>query len=71
MTTRRPPPDDRPSGNGYGRLPAGVPGPGQDPFDAQRARLAAFWALVLRRFRAYAHGGGETAADQNGRQEGG
>jgi len=51
MTTTPPAPDDRPAANGQ---PAGADGRGEDPLEARRARLAGFWALVLRRFRTYA-----------------
>ena len=43
---------------------------GEDPLEAKRARLAALWALVLGRFRAYAHGNGATTAERNGHEEG-
>ena len=46
--------DDRQGGNGQ-RLPEEAGGfPGDDPLEARWARLAAFWALVLRRFHDYA-----------------
>jgi hypothetical protein len=32
-----------------------------DPLDAQRVRLANFWALVLERFRDFAHRHGDAA----------
>jgi hypothetical protein len=34
-----------------------------DRLDARQAGLASFWALVLRRFRDYAHG---TSDEENG-----
>ena len=69
MTAGLPVPDDRQRGNGQ-PPPAGVPGlPGGDPFDARRASLAAFWALVLRRFRDYAHRIGGPAAGQEPHRE--
>ena len=43
---------------------------GEDPLEAKRVRLAALWALVLGRFRAYAHGNGAATADRNGHEEG-
>jgi hypothetical protein len=68
MTTRPPAPD-------AGRLARAArfpvsPGPGEDPFEAQCARLASFWALVLRRFRAYAHRSGAVTADRDDLEEG-
>jgi hypothetical protein len=75
MMTRRPAPGDRRLGhcqdgngqpgpaNGAGRL-------GDDPLGAQRARLASFWALVLRRFRSYAQGSSEAAANRERHEEG-
>ena len=53
----------------------GPPAPGDqapgndDPLEAQRARLASFWALVLRRFRAYAQRS-SAIADRDRQQEG-
>ena len=67
--TRPPAPGDRPAGNGQ-RGSAGSAGrPGEDLLEAQRARLAGLWALVLRRFRAYVHGGAGTA-HENCHEEG-
>jgi hypothetical protein len=60
-------PDDRHRGNGL-RAAAARP-PGDDPVTARRARLAGFWALVLRRFRDYAHGAGDPASGQDRRHE--
>ena len=75
--TRPPTPDDQPpvnghlqpSGNGQLRCASGEGHPGDDPVEAQRARLASFWALVLRRFRGYAQRSG-AAPDQDRQQEG-
>lgn len=65
MMTGPPAPDDRRGGNGQ-RPPARACGsPGDDPLEARRARLAAFWALVLRRFHDYAR-----SSDLAGRPEG-
>jgi hypothetical protein len=45
-----PAPGDQAPGNGQPRYVRGVGHPGDDdPLEAQRARLASFWALVLRR----------------------
>ena len=56
MMTRPPAPDDQPPGNGHrGAAAATLVVPAGSP-EAQRARLTAFWALVLRRFRDYATG---------------
>ena len=62
---RPPAPDDQPpgnghlqpSGNGQLRYDSGAGHPGDDALEAQRARVASFWTLVLRRFRAYAQRG--------------
>ena len=75
--TRPPAPDDQPpgnghlqpSGNGQLRYVSGCGHPGNDPVEAQRARLASFWALVLRRFRAYVQRSG-AVADRDREQEG-
>jgi hypothetical protein len=69
MTTRPPAPDDLPPGNGQPGFTAGGGAPGQDPFEAQRARLASFWALVLRRFRDYTQRG-TMAASRDPHEEG-
>jgi hypothetical protein len=54
-------PDDRRGSNGR-RLPARARGfAGDDPLEARRARLVAFWALVLRRFREEARRNGDLA----------
>jgi len=55
MMTGPPAPDDR---------------RGEDPLEAKRARLAALWALVLGRFRAYAHGNGGATVGRDGHEEG-
>ena len=56
MGTGPPAPDDRHRGNGHpGTAAAGWAA--ADSLDAHRARLGAFWALVLRRFRDYASRG--------------
>ena len=67
--TGPPAPDDQPSGNGQLRYPSGAGHPGGEPLEAHRAGLASFWALVLRRFRAYAQRG-SAAADRDSQQEG-
>ena len=83
--TRPPAPDDQPAGNGHlqpsanGQLQpsgngqlryaSGSGHPGNDRIEAQRARMASFWALVLRRFRGYAQRSG-AAPDQDRQQEG-
>jgi hypothetical protein len=84
MMARPPAPDDRqlgrcPPGHGHpgnGQHGNGQHGPadgagrpGDDPPGAQRARLAAFWALVLRRFRGYAQGSSDAAAGQERDEE--
>ena len=52
--TGPPPPDDQRPGNGQLRHPSGAGHLGDaDSVEAQRTMLASFWALVLRRFRAY------------------
>jgi len=51
----------RPWRHGSEGLHAGGDHPGDDPVDAQRARLASLWALVLHRFRAYAQRGSAAA----------
>ena len=74
--TRPPAPDDQPPGNGHlqpsgkGQLryASGEGHPGDDPVEAQRARLASFWALVLRKFRAYVQRSG-AVADRDPQQE--
>jgi hypothetical protein len=53
MRTGPPAPGDRQRGNCHPGPAASWPA--TDSLDARRARLAAFWALVLRRFRDYAH----------------
>jgi hypothetical protein len=66
--TKPPAPDDQPCGNGQLRYARGAGHPGGDPLEAQRARLASFWALVLRRFRGYAQRS-SAAADRDRQQE--
>ena len=74
MTTGPPAPDNRPRANGH-QPATGHAGRGAaswldgELFDSRRARLAAFWALVLRRFRAYVQHSG-AAADRDRQQEG-
>ena len=70
MMTRPPAPDDRPPGHGQPGFPVGQGCPGEDPLEAQRARVASLWALVLRRFRAYAHRSGAVTADRDAHEEG-
>lgn len=70
MMTRPPAPDDRPPGDGQLGFPVGPGHPGEDPLETQRARVAVFWALVLRRFRAYAQRSGAITADGDGHEEG-
>ena len=69
MMARPPAPDDRAPGRGQLGCPVS-PGPGEDPFEAQRARLAILWALVLRQFRAYAYRSGAVTADRDDLEEG-
>ena len=70
MMNRRPPREDgqrrfRPL---VLRAAANVNG---DPLDARQAWLASFWALVLWRFREYAHGAGEQETPRTGEPPGG
>jgi hypothetical protein len=67
--TKPPVPDDQPPGNGQLGHASGAAHPGDDPIEAQRARLASFWALVLHRFRAYTQRSG-AAASRDRQQEG-
>ena len=68
--TGPPMPDDSPAGNGeLGSAPSAGRS-GEDLLEAQRARLAGLWALVLRRFRAYAHRSGEATNDRDRPGEG-
>ncbi len=53
MRTGPPGPADRRQGSGHVGAD-GASRPAADSLDAGRARLTAFWALVLRRFRDYA-----------------
>jgi len=66
--TKLPAPDDQPPRNGPLRYASDAGHPGSDPLEAQRARLASFWALVLDRFRAFAQR--SSAADRDRQQEG-
>jgi hypothetical protein len=59
----------QPSGKGQLRYASGEGHPGNDPVEAQRVRLASFWALVLRRFRGYVQRSG-AVADRDRQQEG-
>jgi hypothetical protein len=52
MSTGPPAPADRQRGNGH--IGPAASSLGGDPVEARRARLSAFWALVLRRFRDHA-----------------
>ena len=70
MMARPPAPDDRPAGNGQVGSARGAGRPGEDLREAQRARLAGLWALVLRRFRGYAHRSGAAAANRDRPEEG-
>ena len=65
--TKLPTPDDQPSRNGRLRYAGDDDHPGDDPLGAQRDGLASFWALVLRRFRAFAQ---RSAADRDRQREG-
>lgn len=56
MRTGPPEPGDPQTGNGH-RGAAAASWPAARSPDARRARLTAFWALVLRRFRDYASQG--------------
>lgn len=56
MRTGPPEPGDPQRGNGH-RGAAAANWPAARSPDARRARLTAFWALVLRRFRDYANQG--------------
>lgn len=67
--TKPPAPDDQPPGNGQLGYASRGGHPGDDPVEAQRARLASFWALVLCRFRAYVRRSG-AVADRDRQQEG-
>ena len=67
--TRPPAPGDQPPGNGPLRYASGAGHPGDDPLEAQRARLVSFWALVMCRFRAYIRHG-SAVADRDRQQEG-
>jgi len=60
MTGQRAP-DDRQLGNGQLEVAADAGRSGGDPLAARRVALASFWALVLRRFRDYAHRSDDSA----------
>jgi len=68
--TKPPAPDDSPAGNGELGSAPGASRYGEDLLEAQRTRLAGLWALVLARFRAYAHGSGEATTNRNRHEEG-
>jgi hypothetical protein len=68
--TKPPAPDDSPAGNGELGSAPGASRSGEDLLEAQRTRLAGLWALVLARFRAYAHGSGEATTNPNRHEEG-
>jgi len=68
--TKPPAPDDSPAGNGQQGSAPGAGRSGEDLLEAQRARLAGLWALVLARFRAYAHRSGEATTHRNHPEEG-
>ena len=70
MISRPPAPDDRPPGHGQLWFRIDPDPPGEDPLEAQRAALASLWALVLRRFRAYAHRSGAVTAGRDDHEEG-
>ena len=70
MMARPPAPDDRPAGNGRLGSTRGAGRLGEGLLDAQRARLADLWALVLRRFRAYAHRSGAATSNRDRPEEG-
>jgi hypothetical protein len=70
MMARPPAPDDGPAGNGQPGSARSADHPGEDPFEGQRVRLAGLWALVLRRFRAYAHRGVAATANGDRHEEG-
>ena len=65
MMTGPPAPDDLLLGNGQPKSESGADHPGDDRLGAQRARLAGFWALVLRRFRDYAERSSYLAASRD------
>ena len=67
--TKPPGPDDSPAGNGQLGSAPGATRSGEDLLEAQRTRLADLWALVLRRFRAYAHRTGEATTNRDRHEE--
>ena len=68
--TKPPMPDDSPAVNGEPGSALSAGRSGEDLLEAQRARLAGLWALVLARFRAYAHRSGEANGNRNRHEEG-
>jgi hypothetical protein len=68
--TGLPTPDDNPAGNGQPGSARSAGRPAEDLLEAQRARLAELWELVLRRFRAYAHRGAAATAGRDCHEEG-
>jgi len=68
--TAPPAPDDGPAGNGKLGSASRAGRSGEDLLEAQRARLAGLWALVLRRFRAHAHRNGAPAGNRDRHEEG-
>ena len=68
MRTGPPGPANRRQGNGHFRAD-GASQPTADSLDARRARLAALWTLVLRRFRDYVSGRPPEEARDNRAEE--
>jgi hypothetical protein len=68
--TKPPAPDDSPADNGQLGSAPSASRSGEDLPEAQRARLAGLWALVLRRFRAYAHRSAEATTNRDRHEEG-
>jgi len=62
--------DDSPAGNGQLGSAPRAGRSGEDLLEAQRARLAGLWALVLRQFRAYAHRSDAAAGNRDHHEEG-
>jgi hypothetical protein len=62
MTNARPPHDDGERRFRW-QVPVAAGSLNGDRLDARQAWLASFWALVLRRFRDYAH---EASDEENG-----
>ena len=67
--TKPPGPDDSPAGNGQLSSAPAASRSGEDLLEAQRTRLAGLWALVLRRFRAYAHRSGAANGHRDRHEE--